>query len=218
MKKKTTALVLILAILLCACGAKTPMPEDFYPEIVEIDYTDAVQDCEFILANGAFFGMDYDMVKSLCANDVCEFTYDDPAVGGFLKDGVFYGFYADDEGVLRLRSLNIQDAQEYYGDYGIVNQSIIRGIKLGDTMQSVFEKIPAVDTTLRKAQWQYVYGSKEEGEWAALEFVADSYYAMQIGTSGGYRAHFTFSRTKKQLLWVEIYDESPGSVFGAENI
>lgn len=210
MKKIILALLIASwALLGVGCGEKTleeKLAEFPYPQEMEIDYTMPVQDCELIMENGVFFGMDYDMVKEICG-EVYEFENEDNSVASFLADGVFYGFGADEEEVLRLQSINMQDAQEYYGDYGIVKMGLFRDIHIGDTLESVFEKIPAQDTTLRQWQWQDIYGPNEDGSYAALEYVANSYYTLRIGTPGGYMANFIFSREGKEILWVEIYDK-----------
>ncbi len=212
MKKILSALlVVVFAFVIAGCGEKTleeKLAEFPYPQEMEIDYSMPVQDWELIMENGVFFGMDYDLVKEICADDVYEFTSDDENYASFLAGGVFYGFAADENGVLRLQSMNMQNAEEYYGDYGIVQMGLFRDIHLGDTLESVFEKIPAEDTTLRKWQWQDIYGPNEDGSYSALEYVANSYYALRIGTPGGYMANFIFSREGRQILWVEIYDKA----------
>ena len=210
MKKIILALLIASwALLGVGCGEKTleeKLAEFPYPQEMEIDYTMPVQDCELVMENGVFFGMDYDLVKEICG-EVCEFESGDERFANFLANGIFYGFSADEEGVLRLSSMNMQDAQEYYGDYGIVNVGLFRDIHIGDTLESVFAKIPAEDTTLRQWQWQDIYGPNEDGSYAALEYVANSYYALRIGTPGGYMANFIFSREGRKILWVEIYDK-----------
>lgn len=211
MKKILSVLfVIVFAFVIAGCGEKTleeKLAEFPYPQEMEIDYTMPVQDCELVMENGVFFGMDYNLVKEICGGDVYEFESDDESVASFLSDGVFYGFSADEKGILRLSSMNMQDSQEYYGDYGIVNMGLFRDIHIGDTLESVFAKIPAEDTTLRKWQWQDIYGPNEDGSYAALEYVVNSYYALRIGTPGGYMANFIFSREGNKILWVEIYDK-----------
>ena len=138
MRKLLSALLAsILAFALAGCGEKTleeKLAEFPYPQEIEVDYTMPVQDCELIMENGVFFGMDYDLVKEICGDDVYEFESDDENIASFLADGVFYGFSADENGVLRLQSMNMQDAQEYYGDYGIVKMGLFRDIHVGDTL------------------------------------------------------------------------------------
>ena len=211
MKKIILALLIASwALLGVGCGEKTleeKLAEFPYPQEMEIDYTMPVQDCELVMENGVFFGMDYDLVKEICG-EVCEFESGDERFASFLANGIFYGFSADEEGVLRLSSMNMQDAQEYHGDYGIVNMGLFRDIHTGEGLESLFEKIPAQDTTLRQWQWQDIYGPNEDGSYAALEYVANSYYALRIGTPGGYMANFIFSREGRKILWVEIYDKA----------
>lgn len=74
--------------------------------------------------------------------------------------------------------------------------------------------VPADDATLRRAEWQYVYGPNEGG-YAALEFVANSYYALRFVTSSDYMMMLTFSRKGQKLLWVEMYDNSEADMSAA---
>ena len=128
MKKIILALLIASwALLGVGCGEKTleeKLAEFPYPQEMEIDYTMPVQDCELVMENGVFFGMDYDLVKEICAGDVYEFISDDENYASFLAGGVFYGFAADENGVLRLQSMNMQNAEEFYGDYGIVQKGL----------------------------------------------------------------------------------------------
>lgn len=217
MKKKIglifLALLMCLAIFMCGCGREKTVEERIaefsLPQETAIDASTPVQDWEFILPNGAFFGMDYEMVEFLCGGDVLEFSNDSEEYATFLHGGIFYGFNKDSEGVLRLRSLNIQDSEENYGEYGVLtDEPILRGLGVGDTLEEFFEVIPAEDTTLRQAEWQYVYGPNDDGSCAVLEFIANSYYGMRIESSGNYTMHMSFSRKGHKLLWVEVYDNS----------
>lgn len=215
MMKKRISLVLLVcfALLMCSCGREKTVEEriaDFsLPEEVAIDASVPVQEWELILPNGAFFGMDYEMVKFLCGDDVLEFSNDSEDYATFLHGGIFYGFIKDSDGVLRLRSLNIQDSEENYGEYGVLtDEPILRGLGIGDTLEEFFEVMPAEDTTLRKAEWQYVYGSEDTESCAVLEFIANSYYGMRIEPSSNYTMHMSFSRKGHRLLWVEVYDNS----------
>lgn len=210
--KKTVSMILILVFCFSAlgCGREKTMEEKIaefpLPEKTEISAEVPVQDWEFILPNGVFFGMDYDMVKAICGNDVLEYKSESEDYTTFLKDGIFYSFVKNKNGVYILKNLSIQDTEEENGGYGIVTEEpILRGLSIGDTLTDFLTAVPAEDTTLRRAEWQYVYGPSDDG-YAALEFVANSYYALRFVSSGDYMMMLTFSRKGQKLLWIEMYD------------
>lgn len=211
MKKKISVLLLICCCLtFLGCGREKTMEEKIaefpLPEKTEISAEVPVKDWEFILPNGAFFGMDYDMVKAICGDDVLEYTSGPEDYKSFVKDGIFYSFVKNNDGEYILKNLNIQDTEETNGAYGIVTEEpILRGLGIGDTLEDFLNAVPAEDATLRRAEWQYVYGPNDDG-YAALEFVADSYYALRFVSSSDYMMMLTFSRNGHKLLWVEMYD------------
>ena len=66
-------------------------------------------------------------------------------------------------------------------------------------MQSVFSKMPAYDTTLKKWAVQEIYGwADPSGGTATLSFVADSFYTLDILTPGGRCFNITFFQSKRR--------------------
>lgn len=103
MKRKISVLLLIcFCTTLFGCGREKTIEEKIaefpLPEKTEISAETPVQDWEFILPNGVFFGMDYDMVKAVCDNDVLEYTSGSEDYKSFLKDGIFYSFVKNSDG------------------------------------------------------------------------------------------------------------------------
>ena len=70
--------------------------------------------------------------------------------------------------------------------------------------QSVFEKLPDGDKTLKKWAWQEVY-TDESGACANLQFVADSYYVLDIVSPGGHVLSITFARIDQTVKWMDLY-------------
>lgn len=166
------------------------------PVVRETDYGKRVAGDEVVLHNGVRFGMDFAEVANLIG-----YTGAMPEDEYFSieQDDIWYGFAAGDDGGVWLSNINIQEEA--------VDASIFRDIKIGDSIESVFERIPAKDTELKKWAWQDLYGSRDSEEYAALKFVAMSYYAMRIATPEG-SAHLTFSRSENRVKWMELY--APG--------
>ena len=80
-----------------------------------------------------------------------------------------------------------------------------REIRLGESMQSVFSKMPAYDTTLKKWALQEIYGwADPAGGTATLSFVADSFYVLDITTSGGRHLSITFARIDNTVKWMDL--------------
>ena len=55
-----------------------------------------------------------------------------------------------------------------------------RGICLGDTIDEVFDQFPCTDRELKRWQTQYVYGYEGADNYAALHFIADSFYTLDF--------------------------------------
>ena len=115
-----------------------------------------------------------------------------------------YSFLYDDRLVPRLWSVEFRFAEDTF----LQTTSALpaaREIALGDSMQSVFEKIPAVDTVLKKWALQQIYGWDDpEGDKATLQFVADSFYALDILTPGGRCFNITFARIDHSVKWMDV--------------
>lgn len=168
------------------------------PVVRSTAYDTRVSGDEMVLHNSVRFGMTYDEVAALCgyAGEAPDEEY-----CSFECDGIWYGFGRDDAGELMLTHINVTEEA--------VDASIFRDIRIGDSIESVFARIPARDTELKKWAIQDLYGSGiyDEDGYACLEFIAMSYYGMRIRTAGG-SAHITFSRDDICVKWIELY--APG--------
>lgn len=165
------------------------------PQVVRCtDYSLRVQGDEMVLHNGVRFGMTFAEVAALTG-----YAADTPVAEycSFECDEVWYGFVLDESGVLVLNYINVtEDAMDV---------RIFRDIKIGDSIESVFAKIPARDTELKKWEIQDLYGSAgDERGYASLSFIAMSYYGMMVHTPQG-SAHITFSRDDICVKWIELY-------------
>lgn len=164
---------------------------------------DRVQDYEMVLENGVEIGMDYNTVLSLIGTP--DKVWSDTMVGvGMASEGVSYSFLYDDQLILRLRSVGFRFAEDTVLQTTAALPAA-RGIALGDSMQSVFEKIPAVDTVLKRWEMQQIYGWDDpENGTATLQFVADSFYALEIATPGGRYLGITFARLDNTVKWIDL--------------
>ena len=164
---------------------------------------DPVQDYETVLENGVEIGMDYNTVLSLIGTP--DEVWSDTMAGmGAASRGVIYSFSYDDDLVMRLQNIGFRFAED--ASIGKTAElPAARDIRLGDTMQSVFDKLPAVDTTLKKWAIQQIYGwDNEAGGTASLQFVADSYYVLDISTPGGRYLSITFARLDNTVKWIDL--------------
>ena len=162
-----------------------------------------IQDEELVLENGVEIGMDYNTVLSLIGTP--DQVWSDTMAGmGMASRGVLYAFGYDENLVMRLQQINFRLANDAFT--GADSElPAARGIKLRDSMQSVFSKMPAYDTTLKKWAVQEIYGWAEPaGGTATLSFVADSYYVLDIRTPGGRFFSITFARLDNTVKWMDI--------------
>lgn len=167
-------------------------------------YHEPIQDDEIVLENGVETGMDYNTVLALIGTP--DQVWSDTMAGmGLVSQGVIYSFQYDDQLVMRLENIGLRLAEDAFTNT-TSELPTARGIRLGDTMQFVFEKMPAVDTTLKKWALQEIYGwADEAGGTATLSFVADSYYVLEIKTSGGHYLSITFARLDNTVKWADIW-------------
>lgn len=161
------------------------------------DYTQPLRDGEVVLANGVQLGMDYETVLALLGDSAQVLSS-----GGLEADGVEYGFYQGNGLVRRLYSVSYRLAEDTW--LGKTAQlAAPRDIHLGDSMQSVFDKIPG-DTELRQWEFQDVYGPNDDGSAANLQFVAYSFYSLNLTTAGGQTVSITFARADNSVKWIDI--------------
>ena len=162
-----------------------------------------IQDYEMVLENGVEIGMDYNTVLALIGppNQV----WSDTMAGmGMERLGVMYDFHYDENLVMRLHNISFRFAEDT--STGITSAlPAARGIALGEAMQSVFSKMPAYDTTLKKWAVQEIYGwADPSGGTATLSFVADSIYTLDILTPGGRCFNITFARIDHSVKWMDV--------------
>lgn len=79
-----------------------------------------------------------------------------------------------------------------------------RGICLGDSMESVFDKLPCTDRELKQWAMQTVYDDGA-GHSAELEFVAGSFYFLRLYTPEGYVAAITFAHEDNTVKYMDLY-------------
>ena len=83
-----------------------------------------------------------------------------------------------------------------------------RGICLGDTIDEVFDQFPCTDRELKRWQTQYVYGYEGADNYAALHFIADSFYTLDFYIHGQRRVSIAFSRVQQRVFQIQIYGET----------
>ena len=163
--------------------------------------TEPIQDYELVLDNGVEIGMDYNTVLALLE---APHRVLPESIRSLESRGVLYGFYYDENLILRLNSISFRFAEDTV-TAKTSELPAARGIALGESMQSVFSKMPAYDTTLKKWAEQEIYGwADPAGGKATLSFVADSFYFLTIVTPGGRVFSITFARLDNSVKWMDI--------------
>lgn len=160
------------------------------PETVSTDSSMPIQPCELMLPNGVYLGLDYQTTLQLAQAYRGSRVYRGQTPGdNFTVDGVSYYFSADRAGVLRLDSYSVNTAD-------LVAQSFLRGIKCGDSLQSVLDTIPTADWLPEQLYSQLLYGEDlVSGDRAVLDWSDSTYrpsnYTLRI-KSGTYSASIEF--------------------------
>lgn len=160
------------------------------PETVATDSTMPIQPCELTLPNGVYLGLDYETTMQLAQAYRSSRVYRGQTPGdNFTVDGVSYYFSADSSGVLRLDSYSVITTE-------LATQSFLRGIKLGDGLQSVLDTIPTADWQPEELYSQLLYGEDlVSGDRAVLDWNSSiyhpSYYTLII-KSGADSANIKF--------------------------
>lgn len=160
------------------------------PEVVATDSTMPIQPCELTLPNGVYLGLDYETTLQLAQAYRGSRVYRGQTPGdNFTVDGVSYYFSADSSGVLRLDSYSVITTE-------LATQSFLRGIKLGDGLQSVLDTIPTADWQPEELYSQLLYGEDlVSGDRAVLDWNSSiyhpSYYTLII-KSGADSANIKF--------------------------
>ena len=149
------------------------------PETVATDSSMPIQPCELTLPNGVYLGLDYETTLQLAQAYRGSRVYRGQTPGdNFTVDGVSYYFSADSSGVLRLDSYSVITTE-------LATQSFLRGIKLGDGLQSVLDTIPTADWQPEELYSQLLYGEDlVSGDRAVLDWNSSiyhpSYYTLII--------------------------------------
>ena len=160
------------------------------PETVSTDSSMPIQPCELTLPNGVYLGLDYQTTLQLAQAYRGSRVYRGQTPGdNFTVDGVSYYFSADSAGVLRLDSYSVNTAD-------LAAQSLLRGIKCGDSLQSVLDTIPTADWLPEQLYSQLLYGEDlVSGDRAVLDWSDSTYrpsnYTLHI-KSGAYSASIEF--------------------------
>lgn len=160
------------------------------PETVSTDSSMPIQPCELTLPNGVYLGLDYQTTLQLAQAYRGSRVYRGQTPGdNFTVDGVSYYFSADRAGVLRLVSYSVNTAD-------LAAQSLLRGIKCGDSLQSVLDTIPTADWLPEQLYSQLLYGEDlVSGDRAVLDWSDSTYrpsnYTLHI-KSGAYSASIEF--------------------------
>ena len=160
------------------------------PETVGTDSSMPIQPCELTLPNGVYLGLDYQTTLQLAQAYRGSRVYRGQTPGdNFTVDGVSYYFSADSSGVLRLDSYSVITTE-------LATQSFLRGIKLGDGLQSVLDTIPTADWQPEELYSQLLYGEDlVSGDRAVLNWNSSiyhpSYYTLII-KSGADSANIKF--------------------------
>ena len=160
------------------------------PETVGTDSSMPIQPCELTLPNGVYLGLDYETTMQLAQAYRGSRVYRGQTPGdNFTVDGVSYYFSADSSGVLRLDSYSVITTE-------LATQSFLRGIKLGDGLQSVLDTIPTADWQPEELYSQLLYGEDlVSGDRAVLYWNSSiyhpSYYTLII-KSGADSANIKF--------------------------
>ena len=160
------------------------------PETVGTDSSMPIQPCELTLPNGVYLGLDYETTLQLAQAYRGSRVYRGQTPGdNFTVDGVSYYFSADSSGVLRLDSYSVITTE-------LATQSFLRGIKLGDGLQSVLDTIPTADWQPEELYSQLLYGEDlVSGDRAVLNWNSSiyhpSYYTLII-KSGADSANIKF--------------------------
>lgn len=165
-----------------------------------------VSDAEMTLENGVQMGMDYNTLLELLDADAEIVPVNTDCLPALEKQGVEYYCSIDESCVRRLSSVSFHFAE----DTNLNKTSELpaaRGIRLGDGMQSVLDRIPSSGVTLNGAEYQTVYEYDGRGPAAYLQFVANSYYSLSLLTAGGQSLSITFARADNTVKWMDMYWE-----------
>lgn len=157
------------------------------------DSNTPLQASEFTLPRGPHFGMSYDEAYWLCGDAVSD-AFTGEVGRSFTCEGYTYSFGDDD--ILYYVMIRSTSGESD-------SAPTVRGIRLGDSIDSVFDKLPCTDRELKQWAMQTVYDDGA-GHSAGLEFVAGSFYSLRLYTPEGYVAAITFARTDNTVKYIDL--------------
>ena len=157
------------------------------------DSNTPLQASEFTLPRGLRFGMSYDEAYWLCGDAVSD-AFTGEVGRSFTCEGYTYSFGDDD--ILYYVMIRSTSGESD-------SAPTVRGIRLGDSIDSVFDKLPCTDRELKQWAMQTVYDDGA-GHSAGLEFVAGSFYSLRLYTPEGYVAAITFARTDNTVKYIDL--------------
>ena len=157
------------------------------------DSNTPLQASEFTLPRGLRFGMSYDEAYWLCGDAVSD-AFTGEVGRSFTCEGYTYSFGDDD--ILYYVMIRSTSGESD-------SAPTVRGIRLGDSIDSVFDKLPCTDRELKQWAMQTVYDDGA-GHSAGLEFVAGSFYSLRLYTPEGYVAAITFARADNTVKYIDL--------------
>ena len=180
----------------------TPLPNDG-----AYDVTQPLQDWELTRTNGVQTGMTQAQVEAITG----PLTENE---NGVLMDSqnISYDFWdrSESESEPKLTEMiwiaNVENDELVYTTSQ--DAPAFRGICLGDTIDEVFDQFPCTDRELKRWQTQYVYGYEGADNYAALHFIADSFYTLDFYIQGQRRVSIDFSRVQQRVFQIQIYGET----------
>lgn len=165
-----------------------------------------VSDADMTLENGVQMGMDYNTLLEVLGADAAVIPINTDCLPALEKQGVEYTCSIDESYVRRLSGVSFHFAEDTY-----LNKTselpAARGIRLGDGMQSVLDRIPSSGVTLNGTEYQTVYEYDGGYPAAYLQFVANSFYSLSLLTAGGQSLSITFARVDQTVKWMDMYWE-----------
>lgn len=166
-----------------------------------------VSDAEMTLENGVQMGMDYNTLLELLGTDAAVVPVNTDCLPALEKQGVRYYCSIDESYVRRLSSVSFRFAEDT--DLNKTAElPAARGIRLGDSMQSVLARMPDRGVTLNGAEYQAVYGyDHSDMDYAYLQFVANSFYSLALNTVGGQSLHIVFAHADNTVKMIDLFWE-----------
>ena len=171
------------------------------PDTVAVDETMPLQPCELILPNGLFFGADYETVLTKATAAADDQAWKGRARGlDFSVADVEYHFLPNEDNVLQLYTV-------YYHAKDFASDTFLRGVHIGDSLQSVLAKFPVKTAWTPGASYlQYLYGDYTSSDRVSISTV-DGGTRLDMRVEDRYLVSFRFDADDK-LYAVSLADLS----------